>query len=685
MRRILTGFAIAAVALVVFLAIAVSLVNVNRFRPSIQAELQKKLNRPVTLGTLHLRLLPFSIRADGLTISQSAAFPSPYPFATAKEVYASASLLSLISGKPTVKALTLDQPHIELIRNAAGEWNFSDLEAGAQGGTASPGKSSSDQLTLDKLQINNGQVAITDEHAKTGRSVYNNIDLKITDFGPGKQFNVYAAAHLPGPGKELVSLTGKGGPLQPANTPVSGRLLIEQVSLAALNGVMQHPLPPNTDALTSGNADVTTANDTISCRGSLTLDDATVHGTKLGYPVNAQYELGWDEKTDQLAIKSATVKAGTTAVSLAGNVNSGVKPADLNVRLSTNNASVPELMNVVNLLGGGSSSSNNQIKGSLSANLNIRGRETAPNVQGELSASTLQAQQLVLNNVRATLNMDNGVARLAPLSAGIFGGQANGDFTVDLKPAQPVCSVHSKFSGVDTNALLSAMSSMKDTVYGNLTGDANVSFALESAADIARTLNGALNFEIANGHLKNINILSELSKVGKFLNSTPGQTTSGTVLQKLSGTFNIQSGVANTNNLEAVMPEGSLSATGSMNLVNEGLDMHLTAVLSNGVSKNVGGTGIGGFMNAALANSKGELVLPVIVSGTMAHPVFAPDVQSIAKMKLNHLLPTAANPGQLTNGVVGSVLGGVLGKSPQQNKQPQNPINSLLNQLGKKK
>lgn len=133
------------------------------------------------------------------------------------------------------------------------------------------------------------------------------------------------------------------------------------------------------------------------------------------------------------------------------------------------------------------------------------------------------------------------------------------------------------------------------------------------------------------------------------------------------------------------MPEGSLSATGSLNLVDEGIDMHMTAVLGSGVSKTVGGTGIGGFMNAALANKQGELVLPVLVTGSMAHPAFAPDVQALTKMKLSHLLPTSGNPSSLTSGLLGSVLGGALGQSQQQKNQPANPLNSILGQFGKRK
>ena len=114
--------------------------------------------------------------------------------------------------------------------------------------------------------------------------------------------------------------------------------------------------------------------------------------------------------------------------------------------------------------------------------------------------------------------------------------------------------------------------------------------------------------------------------------------------------------------------------TGTINLVNQALNMHVTAALNKGFSQSVGGTGVGGYLNTALANKNGELVLPVIITGTMNHPTVAPDVQQIAKMKLNNLLPTA---GGMLNGKggannLGGLVGGLLGGQQQQQQKPAN-------------
>ena len=921
MRRLL--IVLAAVVLVVLVVFGILLSNVDHYRPRVQAELQKKLNRPVTLGALGLKLLPLSVSIDGLTIGEASAFSSSRPFATAKDVYVSVGLFSLFGGNPEVKALKLSHPQIELIRNAQGVWNFSTL-----GEQNKSGQSSS--LALDELKIDDGQVGLTDATTREPRSVYDHIDVDLTDFAPNKRFGLKLAAHLPGQGKELLGFDGKVGPLQGGNTvnmPVDGRVSLQEVSLAAAaNRFAAGSLPEHTDGVLSGEADISSQNETVAGKGNLKLENAVIRGAKLAYPIEAQYDLSAQRKQDLIDIRSGTVKLGPTSFALSGQMNAGVKPAQINMHLTTNGSSLKELAQLAGSLGvafdpayqvtgtvsaditAKGSASAPQLNGSLNAkNLEASGGEiklpvlvpeialalspdtirsnsfqaksgstvlgvafalsqyttpnrivdatlktsnadlaellniakaygadvskgmtgtgrlsldahvqgptaqpsklafsgtgsvagvtvttpaltkplsvssanlrfsqnsvaidnltasasgtsvhgnvaasnfAAPQVQfalaantidtaelqqlvaqpqhnapaakghpqaanepsllskttgsGRLAANTIKAEELTLTNVRANCKLDRGVVQLSPVTADVFGGKESGTVSVDTRPAHPLCSVNAKLSGVDTNAMLSAVSSVKNTLYGSLATNANLSFVLQSSADLARSLNGTLNFNVANGELKNVNILNELSRIGKFLGSAPSQGGNSTALKQLSATLAIRNGLASTNDLKAALAAGSLAANGTLNLVDQAIDMHATAVLAGGASQAVGGSQIGGFMNTALANSKGELVLPVLVTGTMAHPTFAPDMQALGKMKLNNLLPTVTDPSKLLNAVggkkgVGGIIGGLLGggngqqqpaqngAQQQQQQQPSNPVDSILQQFGKKK
>jgi hypothetical protein len=303
--------------------------------------------------------------------------------------------------------------------------------------------------------------------------------------------------------------------------------------------------------------------------------------------------------------------------------------------------------------------------------------------------------------VKSNVALNRGIIQLNPLTSQIFGGQQSGSVTIDTRPTPMTYAANIKLANVDANKMLSSVSSVKDTLYGTLGATTNVTFATPASGDIAQTLNGTLAMTLANGKIMKLDLPGELSKIGKFGGVQPKGYTA---ISQMSGTFNIKNGVADTNDMKAALDIGTMAANGIINLVSQDLNMHVTAVLNKGFSQQVGGTGIGGYLNTALANKNGELVLPVLITGNMNHPMVAPDVQQIAKMKVNNLLPTAGGilNSKGGNNNLGSLVGGLLGApqqqqqqgqpakpgQPQQNQQnPQDQINNALGQLlgGKKK
>src|SRR5271167_964207 len=314
---------------------------------------------------------------------------------------------------------------------------------------------------------------------------------------------------------------------------------------------------------------------------------------------------------------------------------------------------------------------------------------------GSIAVGSILYQQTELTNVQSTVQLNHGLIQLNPLTSQIDGGQENGSVTVDTRSNPMTYAVNAKLTGVDANKLLSSISSVKDTVYGTLAANTNVTFATPPSGDIVQTMNGMLGLNLANGKITKLDLLNELSKIGKF--SGAGTAAKGyTSISQMTGTFNVHNGVAQTNDLKAALDVGTMAGTGTINLVSQDLNMHVTAVLNKGFSQSVGGAGIGGYLNTALANKNGELVLPILLTGSLNHPIVAPDVEQIARMKLNNLLPTA---GGLLNGKGGNDLGGIVGGllggqqpaakpgQPQQQNQQANPLGDALNQLlgGKKK
>jgi len=95
-------------------------------------------------------------------------------------------------------------------------------------------------------------------------------------------------------------------------------------------------------------------------------------------------------------------------------------------------------------------------------------------------------------------------------------------------------------------------------------------------------------------------------------------------------------------------------------------------------------------MQTALANKQGVFVIPVLVTGTFSNPTFAPDIQQIARMRVNGLVPNFNDPASIT-GTLQALLGRPrnfgLDSQPPENQQVQepNPVRQLTELFGKKK
>src|SRR5579859_2228628 len=98
MRKLGIALLALIVLVIVALLIAPTFMDANRYRGPIHASLEKHLGRPITLGTLHARLLPPSVRAENVVIGEDPQFAvgdSGRPFASTQNLYVTLRLLPL--------------------------------------------------------------------------------------------------------------------------------------------------------------------------------------------------------------------------------------------------------------------------------------------------------------------------------------------------------------------------------------------------------------------------------------------------------------------------------------------------------------------------------------------------------------------------------------------------------------
>ena len=702
MRKV--GIVIGTIILVVIVAVVVfaATFNVNRYRGTIQSELEKRLDRKVAVGDMNLGLLPPRFRVQNLSIADDAKFNEGKPFVEAQELDVSVKLLPLLHRSVEISSVNLQRPSVELIKNAQGAWNFSTI------GTTQKSAPSQNQqqFSIGELAVQDGQVAITDQQARKPRTVYDHINFTLTDFAPDAPFSVDASVHFPGEGAEEIRLRGKGGPVHqadPAATPFHGALDLTGVSIAGFQKFLQIPALTNSDGMLSGHTNIASESGKLSAEGQTTVEKLRIRGVEVGYPITADYEVNDDLASDLLRINKGTVKLGQTPLYATGTANMKPNPAQLDLKLKANNVSIAEIARLA-AASGIALAPGATVNGNVNADIQARGPADKLALTGTIAGRDIQAsgkdipQPVQIKAVSLSLTPDEIRSDNFPVVSG--GTTVNTQFSLrNYTSKTPSVDATLKAPHAELPAILAMAKAYgvsgldKITGAGTLALDMHAAGPLQSitSEEVMKALNGNVNLNFINVRYSGVDIGHQLAGIGRFLNSAQSlQKDQGyTNILKMTGNVVVRNGMAQTNNLQALLDIANVGITGSANLASQALNLGVTAVLSKGFSQQVGGTGIAGYMNTALANNQGEIVIPAMVTGTFQHPVFGPDVQKIAQMKLKGLMPSADNP----LGGASSILGNLMGQKnananqgQQPNQQQQlNPVNQILDIFGKKK
>jgi uncharacterized protein involved in outer membrane biogenesis len=663
------------VGLIVVVVVAVwLLLDVNKYRPQIQAKLEEQLQRKVTLGNMSLGLLPLRFTVQNVVIAEDPAFQSQFPFTHAKQLDVRVSLFPLLTGNVKVNSVDLDEPSVELIRNSQGVWNFSSLAKGAptQPAPTTPTPAPTSKPTafsLSRLSINHGKIAITDLLKNQPRTVYEPIDVSLRDYAPGQPFSFDVTAHIPGEGSQQIVVKGTGGPLPeggPAAMPLKATLTLSNIDIAGLRKFLDSEHLSKASGTLAGETQVESQSGKLAAKGMLNLKNVKVGGVDVGYPVDLNYDLSSEVATGIVQITNATLKLGETPISVTGTLNTNPTPLEVDLRLKSGEVSIAEVARLASAFGiafapdttvVGKVVTDVQAKGPvdrLALNGNVSGRDLQ--ISGKNLAQPVSVKELNLALTPTTIQSNEFQAMTGKTT--VIGKIGLRDYT-SKKPsidaalrapgaALPEIQNIARAYGVKGLDQLSGA--------GALSFDLRAAGPLESVAseNVIRAVNGNVKLGFETMKYQGVDASRELARIGGFLDSS--QADKGyTDIIKLTGNVLVKNGVAQTNDLQASLAEGTLAVTGTSDLATEALNLRAMAIFSKAFSDKVGGTKVGGYLTTALSNSKGEIVIPAVIGGTFKQPKFAPDQQAFLKLQKERLLENPA-------GAIGGILDAISGK-----------------------
>ncbi|MBW4026407.1 MAG: AsmA family protein [Acidobacteria bacterium] len=456
--------AVAVAVLLIVVAIATPFfINANTFRPMLEGQLSQSLGRQVKLGNLSLSLFSGSLVADNIVIAEDPAF-STTPFLQAKSLHIGVEMMPLLLHRTLrVTRISADQPHVNLIHNASGAWNYSSLGRGAAA-QKQPSQQSGilPGLTVGKLSISNGSAYVTDLPPAGKPLFYSKVNLTVHNFSFTRQFPFTLSAALPGEG--TLTLAGKAGPINQTDT--SDTPFDANLTLKHFDPVQAGVADPAQGFSMLADIAAHAASDgaTLSTSGTAHIQNLKLvrNGVPAPHPVDLNFRASQDLNTRAGQVQALTIKTGNVVAQATGGFQLTPQQTTLKMRFTGQSLSIDQIQALLPAVGVKLPSGSALQGGTLTTTLDITGPANSPNISGPLD---------IENTRLAGFNLGSKLSGLAAL-----GGIQTGNMT-DVRSFR--ADLNANADGVRAQNIAALVPAL-----GSATGQGTVSAA------------GALNFQL---------------------------------------------------------------------------------------------------------------------------------------------------------------------------------------------
>lgn len=638
------GALLAAIALTVTAAL---FFDPNDFKQHITRVVQEKTGRELTVqGPLKLTVFPWlGVQLNQVTLGNAPGFGAA-PFASVDTARLRAKLLPLLRREVELDTVTLRGMTLNLSKNKSGQTNWGDLisESGGKRGPARLGA-----LAIGGVEIDDAKIIWNDQAG--GKSyTLDNFSLHSGALASNRPFDVAmkfdarannprldARAELRGTGKfdpdaqrlEFkplhIELAPRGKPAVQLDTQLSADLQHQTLTLADLK-------LESLGMTVSGELRGTKIIDAPSFSGPLRiapfnprdvfkqLGAAPPQSADGAALTRAAATFNLDAASQQLRLTKLAAKLDDTSITGNLTLKNFARPVT-NFALALDDVDVDRYLppREEPQRSAGFISSANAAQTNAPPPATLR----AFNAQGVLRIGKLKVANLRATDVQATLNAANGVIKLHPLNANLYGGTYQGNVGLDARGDALQLTLDEKLNGVQAGPLLRDLAG-KERLTGKATLSAKLAARGADGDALLRTLGGNAAFSFTDGAVKGVNIAklvrdaqARLQGQAPARDDAPNQTD----FSELRGTAVITGGILHNEDLTAKSPLLRVTGKGDVNLVDRTMDYVLGVALVNTL------TGQSGKELTELR----DVTIPVKVSGPLADLSYRPDVEGLLR------------------------------------------------------
>ena len=249
-------------------------------------------------------------------------------------------------------------------------------------------------------------------------------------------------------------------------------------------------------------------------------------------------------------------------------------------------------------------------------------------LNGTLTIGSATASNVTLTQVLVTLAARGGLTHIAPVRAKLYGGDYSGDITIDAREAVPTLKIDQSMTGIDMAQMLKDFAKTQ-RISGRGTVTTNLTAHSLGGDTLMKTLNGHVSANVDNGALEGIDLWFEINRAVALIQKQglpSGQSSGRTRFDVLKMSADLVNGVASTKDLNIASQNLRISGQGTSNLVTEAINYQVKATILKEAPTVAGAAG------KSLAD------IPLNITGTFSSPSVKPDVEQLAKARLQQEL-----------------------------------------------
>jgi AsmA protein len=356
------------------------LIDGERLRPRVEAELSSATGRRVQIGSLSFSVRRLALKAADLTVAEDSKFGGHVPFLQARSASFKVRLAPLIfSHDVQVTDVSIDGPIVVLRQDAAGDWNFYSLLNASRRNIA--------ELDPPSIQVTDGRLSVAGFGDDSRSFRLRNIRLSARALSLQLSNPLTLTANVEGGGS--VKIEGRAGPTEWEQggplVPFSGLVHGTNVSLSESNIVSS---APSVGGQFSFDASIESDGRVMRLdgQGKAVKLKVAAAGLPAPEPLQAVFAVSHDF-VRHAGVVRCDVRVSKGTVGLTGKYVSGGQSPLLNLALTISDAPVTDLAPFLPALGFPLPGLANLVGGTTVANLKFDGALEGPYVAGSLSVN----------------------------------------------------------------------------------------------------------------------------------------------------------------------------------------------------------------------------------------------------------------------------------------------------------